>query len=115
MGRVGGADGKPHHSTMSNLLRLQGSCILALEETEPGRLANDRSLVGPIVIETCVAGGWVVAPGDTGGGDAPIRVCGEDPTGLVHRKVIEVQQVSGSSGARGALGTDHAELHSIVR
>src|SRR5882762_2598548 len=100
---------------MSNLLRLQGSCILALEETEPGGLADDGSLGGPIVIETRVAGGEVVAPGDTGGGDAPIRVCGEDPTSLVHRKVIEVQQVSGSRGARRALGTDHAELHGINR
>src|SRR5712692_4508699 len=110
-----GADGKPHHSTVSNLLRLQGSCILALEETEPGGLADDGSLGSPIVIETRVAGGGVVAPGDAGGGDAPIRVCGEDTTGLVHRKVIEVQQVSGSIGARRALGTDHAELHSIIR
>src|SRR5258708_36204490 len=117
MGRVArmGNRTTPHHSTMSNLLGLQGSCILALEETEPGRLADDSSLGGPIVIETGVAGGGVVAPGDTGGGDAPIRVCGEDTTGLVHRKVIEVQQVSGSIGARRALGPDHAELRGIIR
>src|SRR5260221_13747730 len=100
---------------MSNLLRLQGSCILALEETEPGGLANDGSLGGPIVIETRVAGGGVVSPVDTGGGDAPIRVCGEDTTGLVRPKVIEGQQVSGSTGARRTLGTDHAELHRIIR
>src|SRR5258708_38138127 len=96
MGRVArmGNRTTPHHSTMSNLLGLQGSCILALEETGPGRLADDSSLGGPIVIVTGVAGGGVVAPVDTGGGGGPMRVSGRNTAGLVPRPGIVRQQVS---------------------
>ena len=87
---------------------------MALEETQASGLANDGGLGGLIVIETSVAGRVVVTLGDTSGGDAPIRVRGEDASDFVHRNVIEVQEVSGAAGARGALGTDHAELHGII-
>jgi len=92
----------------------QGRCVLALEQTQPGGLANDSGLGGLIVIKTRVAGGGVIAAGDASGGNAAIRVRGEDSTGLVYRKVIEVQKVPGAAGARSPLGTDHPELHGIV-
>src|ERR1700676_1706593 len=99
---------------MPNLLGLQGSCILALEEAEPGGLADDGGFGSPIVIETRVAGGGVVSLGDTGSGDAAIGIRGKDTTRLAHRGVIEVQEVSGAIGARGALGADYTELHGII-
>jgi len=64
--------------------------------------------------QTRVAGGGVIAAGDASGGNAAIRVGGEDSAGLVYRKVIEVQKVPGAVGARSPLGTDHPELHGIV-
>src|SRR5882724_4727337 len=104
MGRVARL-GKRRHSTTCARLWLQASGVLALEETQPRGLANDGGLGGLIVIETRVAGGWVIAAGDASGADAPIRIRGEDTTGLIHSRVIEVQEVSGPVGAGGALGT----------
>src|SRR5580704_14461615 len=86
-----GADGKSRHCATPNLLRLQGSCILALEETEAGGLADDGGFGSSIVVETSVAGGGVVSLGDTDGGDTPVGIRGEDTASLVDRKVIEVQ------------------------
>jgi len=60
----------------------QGRCVLALEQTQPGGLANDSGLGGLIVIETRVAGGGVIAAGDASGGNASIRVRGEDTASL---------------------------------
>jgi len=77
-------------------------------------LANDGGLGSLIVIETRVAGRGVIAAGDASRGDAAIRIRGEDTTSFVYRKVIEVQEVSGSIGAESALGADHAELHVII-
>src|ERR1700675_3431276 len=98
----------------ASLLRLQGTSVLALEETEAGGLTDDCGLGGLIVIETRVAGGGVVALGDAGGGDAAIGIRGEDTASLVHRDVVEVQEVSGSAGAGRALSADHAELHGVI-
>jgi len=60
----------------------KGVASLALEQTQPGGLANDSGLGGLIVIKTRVAGGGVIAAGDASGGNAAIRVRGEDSTAL---------------------------------
>jgi len=52
-------------------------------------IGDDSGLGGLIVIKTRVAGGGVIAAGDASGGNAAIRVGGEDSAGLVYRRSLK--------------------------